>query len=94
VRRHGRFWVAQICELLIEHDDPRTARRLLGALRKSVRVDFIACSLPSRGHAARRGLVKSPSGTLLTAKPLRENLDPDPTQPASWALSLGDLELL
>ena len=94
LRRHGRFWVAQICELLVEHDDPRTARRLLAEVRSSSRADFVACSLPSRGHAARRGLLKSPRGTLLTANPLRENLDPDPTLPASWALSLGDLELL
>ena len=94
VRRHGRFSVAQICELLVEHDDPRTARRLLAEIRSSSRADFVACSLPSRVHAARRGLLKSPRGTLLTANPLRENLDPDPTLPASWALSLGDLELL
>jgi GNAT superfamily N-acetyltransferase len=94
VRCHGRFWVAQICELLVEHDDPRTARRLIAQVRTAARVDFIACAMPSRVHAARRGLVKSPSGTLLTANPLRENLRPDPTLPASWALSLGDLELL
>jgi hypothetical protein len=94
VRRHGRFWVAQICELLVEHDDPRTARRLLAEVRSSSRVDFLACSLPSRVHAARRGLLKAPRGTLLTANPLRDNLHPDPTLPASWALSLGDLELL
>jgi hypothetical protein len=26
--------------------------------------------------------------------PIQQNLVPDPTQRASWALSLGDLELL
>jgi GNAT superfamily N-acetyltransferase len=94
VRSYGRFWVAQICELFVEHDDPRTARRLFAQVRKAARVDVIVCSLPSRAHAARRGFVKSPGGTLLTVNPLRENLRPDPTLPASWALSLGDLELL
>jgi GNAT superfamily N-acetyltransferase len=94
VRRHGRFWLAQICELLVEDDDPRTARRLIAQVRKATRADFIACSLPSRADAARRILVSSPHRTLLTASPLRENLRPDPTLPTSWALSLGDLDLL
>jgi len=57
-------------------------------------VDFLACSLPSRAHAARAGFLTSPHRTLLTANPLRDDLHPDPTLPASWDLSLGDLDLL
>ena len=94
VRGHGRFWVAQVCELLIERDDPRIARRLFAQVRKAARVDFLACSLPSRAHAARAGFLTSPHRTLLTANPLRDDLHPDPTLPASWDLSLGDLDLL
>jgi hypothetical protein len=29
----------------------------------------------------------------LVANPLREEMDPDPTDLRSWALSLGDLEV-
>jgi hypothetical protein len=68
----------------IERDDPRIARRLFAQVRKAARVDFLACSLPSRAHAARTGFLRSPHRTLLTANPLRDTVHPDPTLPASW----------
>lgn len=94
VRRHGRVWVSQVCELLIEQGDQRTARRLLRRVKKAAPADVIACAFRSRRQAARCGFLESPRGAALTANPLREDIVPDPTSGGSWALSLGDLELL
>jgi hypothetical protein len=33
-------------------------------------------------------------GSRLLVNPVREDIDPDPTETTSWALSYGDLELL
>jgi hypothetical protein len=40
-----------------------------------------------------RGFVRAPRGPTLAVRPLGE-VDPDPAQARSWALSLGDLEVL
>ena len=92
-RRHGRFWVSHICELFAEHEDRRTARHLIDRVR-GASADFISCSFPSRRSAARFGFVPFRSGKGLMVYRLQPNLAPDPTQRASWALSLGDLDLL
>ena len=94
LHRHDRLSVAQICELLVEREDPRTARRLLRQLRRVAGPHSSPVRFDSRRRAARCGFVRSPRGAMITANPLREALVPDPTLPASWALSLGDLELL
>ncbi len=94
VRRHGRFWVSQVCELLAERGERRIVRRLLRGVRRAAPVDGVACAFPSRRQAARCGFLESLRGAALTANPLREGIVPDPTLAASWALSLGDLELL
>jgi hypothetical protein len=43
---------------------------------------------------ARCGLAPLLAGATLGVNPLREGLSPDPTRSASWAMSLGDLELI
>jgi GNAT superfamily N-acetyltransferase len=93
-RRHGSFWVLHVCELFVEQDDRRTARHLLRQVRDAAPADFVTCSFSSRTHAARCGFVPYRGGTVLMTFPLQQNLAPDPTQRASWALSFGDLELL
>jgi GNAT superfamily N-acetyltransferase len=93
-RRHGPFWVSHVCELFVDRSDRRTARQLLHLVRDAAPTDFISCSFTSRRHAALHGFVQYPGRTVLMTYPLQQNLVPDPTQPASWALSLGDLELL
>jgi predicted N-acetyltransferase YhbS len=94
LRRHGSAWVSHVCELLVADNDRRIARRILDRVRKAAPADFVTCNFPSRRDAALCGFVQSPGGTLLVARPLRQNLNPDPTRRASWALSIGDLELL
>jgi hypothetical protein len=93
-RRHGSLWVTHICELFVEHDDRRAVRRLLERVRDAAPADIINCSFASRRQAASCGLLQYGRGSVLTTHPLQQNLVPDPTRLASWALSLGDLELL
>lgn len=94
LRRHGSFWVSHVCELFVEQDDRRAARHLLRQVRDAAPADFVTCSFSSHTHAALRGFVPYRGGTVLMTFPLQQNLVPDPTQRASWALSFGDLELL
>jgi hypothetical protein len=94
VRRHGRFWVSHVCELLAEQNDHRTVRHLLHRVRAAAAVDFLIGSFTCRREAARWGFVQLPGGTELRTRSLHQNLLPDPTRRASWALSRGDLELL
>jgi GNAT superfamily N-acetyltransferase len=93
-RRHGRFWVSHICELLAADDDHRTVRRLADRVCDAASTDFFSCSFLSRRSAAACGFVPYRSRNVLMVYPLQLNLVPDPTQRASWALSLGDLDLL
>jgi predicted N-acetyltransferase YhbS len=94
VQRHGRISVAHICELLVERDDRRLTRRLVRAVRQAARTEFLIVALRSDGLATRCGLVRSRHAATIAVNPLRADLVPDPTKPQSWALSLGDLELI
>jgi hypothetical protein len=93
-RRHGAFWVSHVCEMLVERDDRRLVRRLLQGVRDAAAVDFIRCSFASRAQAASHGFLHCRRRLLLTTSLFQANPVPDPTRPDSWALSIGDLELL
>lgn len=93
-RRHGPFWVLDVCELLVDRRDPRAIRHVLRRVRGSAPADFIICSFSSRLRALRCGFAQLPGGTDLMTDTLQENLPFDPARRASWALSRGDLELL
>ena len=74
------------------------ARRLLRRVAQATTVDFVVCHFP-QGSAARHaaiqsGFVRVRSGPAPTVRPLVEHVDPDPTKRSSWAISLGDLDLL
>ncbi len=90
----GRFSVTRICELLTERDDERAERQLMRRVREIARTDFLICSGTSSRAAFRSGLVRSNRTATIAANPLRSDLMPDPTRASSWALSLGDLELI
>jgi GNAT superfamily N-acetyltransferase len=94
VQRYRRFSVTHLCELLVERDDRRLTRTLIRAVRQATRSDFVVAALRSPVLATSCGLVRLRHATTITVKPLRTGLTPDPTQPTSWALSLGDLELI
>jgi hypothetical protein len=93
-RRHGTFWVLEVCELLVERRDRRTARRLLRQVREAAPADLLSCGFPSRHEAALCGFVQVRHREVLVTYPLQQKLVPDSTRRASWALSRGDLELL
>jgi GNAT superfamily N-acetyltransferase len=93
-RRHGPLWVSHVCELFVEGNDVRLARRLLRKVRDAAPADFLSCSFPSRHAAALCGFVQYDRGPAVTTYPLHTNLTPDPTERASWSMSIGDLELL
>ena len=91
-------WAVALCELLAAGDDPRRLRELLGRVRTAAPADFAVCHFPpaspARRAAQRGGFVRLPRGQRLMVNPLHDDLAPDPTVTASWALSYGDLELL
>ncbi len=94
IQRLRRLRVARISELLLERDDGELARRLTRAVRRASGADALTCAFPTHRAAARCGFVRAPQTTTIAANPLRDDLRPDPTSPGSWALSLGDLELI
>lgn len=93
-RMHGRFSVAHVYEILTERGDERVVRELVRKVRGRAAADLLVCAFPSARAAWRCGLVRSGRTAMIAANPLRDGLSPDPTQPSSWALSLGDLELI
>ena len=93
-RRHGPLWVADVCELLVEHGDRRTVRHLLRLVADAAATDFIRCKFSSRHHAASFGFLQTRGVTTLMTLPLKHSLTPDPARRTSWELSHGDLELL
>jgi hypothetical protein len=92
--RHGRFWVSRVCELLVAEGDARGARRLVARVSRAAAADAVMCSFPSRVMAARCGFVPIPGGVPLTVRLIDGEVSPDPLRGGSWALSLGDLEVL
>lgn len=94
IQQRGRFSVALICELFAEHADPQLTQRLVRDVRRAAHADLVVAALGSNRLAARCGLVPLLSGTTISVHPQREGLMPDPARRASWALSLGDLEMI
>lgn len=94
IHRRGRFSIATVCELLTERGEEGAGRALVQGVRRSARTDFLVCAFTSARAAVHCGLVRSRRSAMVAANPLREGLEPDPTKTSSWALSLGDLELI
>lgn len=96
VRARGPLWESTVCELIARPDDAKTRRSLLAKVASSAAVDHITCHFPVRSleaSAARRaGFLPSPGGMTFVVNSLR-NAQVDPLDAASWALSLGDLEV-
>lgn len=93
-QQRGRFSVACVCELLTERDDGEVVRKLLRRVRHGAQADFLVCAFTSSRAAGRCGLVRLGRTAMIAANPIHDGLAPDPTQPSSWELSLGDLELI
>ena len=97
VRPRGALVEATVAETIVRGGDRRSAGRLLRLVGASARMDHAACSFPrgsSPWAAARRaGFVRVPGGMTLVVNALGHDLEPDPFDLRSWALSLGDLEV-
>jgi predicted N-acetyltransferase YhbS len=93
-QRRGLLRTAHVVELLVARDDVKLARRLTRGVRRAANADFVACAFASPRTALHCGFVPAPGAAMIAANPLRDGLQPDPTLPGSWALSLGDLELI
>jgi hypothetical protein len=94
LHRHGRYAILQVCELLVAERDAHTARTLLRAISHAAHADFIECAFEAPLRATMCGFAPLPHGAVLTTTPPQRNGIPDPADGHSWALSLGDLELL
>jgi hypothetical protein len=96
VRPRGTLTEATVADVLTAPGDTATARALLHEIRRSAPLDHLTCSFPTgwtAARAARRsGYVRSPEGMSFVTNPLRDTAL-DPRVMASWALSLGDLEV-
>ena len=97
VRPRGLLWETTVSDLVAPDRDSHIARRLLRRVIRASDVDHLTCSFPARtapSRAARQvGFIRAPRGMTLVVKALSRDLSPDPRELASWALSLGDLEV-
>jgi hypothetical protein len=92
----GRLWESTVAEVLAG-GDASVARRLLRKVALAAPCDHLTFHAPAGTPLARvawrSGFLPSPAAVSLVVNPLRDDLRPDPTEPQSWALSLGDLEV-
>jgi GNAT superfamily N-acetyltransferase len=97
VRPRGATWETMVADLIVPPADRKTARRLLTRVAQAASVAHVTCHFPKRSvqsiAARQAGYFRAPVGLRLISKPLRNNLNPDPLNLGSWALTLGDLEV-
>jgi GNAT superfamily N-acetyltransferase len=97
VRPRGPLWQSSVADVIVSEGDVRTARALLRRIAVAAPVDYLAFRMPKSSAPARAalrlGFLPIPGGLTLVVNPLTEGLRPDPANPRSWALSLGDLEV-
>jgi GNAT superfamily N-acetyltransferase len=90
--RSGSVWLAYVCELLAPR--PRIARALLRAVGAAGALDCACANFGSAAQALCAGAPLRAGFIELTVRAVHEDLPVAPTRSSSWALSLGDLELL
>ncbi|MGH2747963.1 MAG: GNAT family N-acetyltransferase [Actinomycetota bacterium] len=94
VKRRRALWETTIAELITAPGDHEARRGLLAAVVRAAPVHHVTLLDGSGwGRAAQAGFVRMPSTMTLVVNPLRDIPSPDPTEPSSWALTLGDVEV-
>lgn len=96
-RWRGKLAEFTLSEVIVRAGDRRAARRLLREVARRADTGHVASHFPAGSDvasAARRSgyLTLRRRGLTLVANPLRV-VDPNPLELASWAFSLGDLEV-
>lgn len=91
-------WECSLAEAIVAPGDRRGAARLLGKVRAAcAATDHVAALFPPRSTVAAvartRAYLPVPVGPTLMVRLLAGDVSPDPTARASWALSLGDVEV-
>lgn len=98
IHRRGPLLVSTVCELFVAGSDRGLARNLLRQVVKASPVDYLVCHFPLRSTqrqaALQCGFVRMPRGPVPTIRVFGDGIVPDPAQRASWALCLGDFDLL
>jgi GNAT superfamily N-acetyltransferase len=98
LRRSGPSWNTRICEVLVADGDAETARRLVRGAVRAADVVYATCHFPpgsvQRRAATRCGFVRSRHGERIVSFKLDPEVTPDPVDHRSWALSLGDLDIV
>jgi GNAT superfamily N-acetyltransferase len=98
VRPRGRLLETTVSEVLVRPGDEATARRLLGRVVRAAEVDHASCRFAGGTAAARaarrRGFLPTGRGMMFVINRIgRRQIEPDPHDLRSWALTLGDLEV-
>jgi GNAT superfamily N-acetyltransferase len=97
VRPRGALWESTVAETIVADHDRRIARQLLREVVAAAPVDHVAGRAPEGSGAAAAlrhvGFLPSPKGIALAVNTRRQDVEPDPLELRSWALSLGDLEV-
>lgn len=91
VRRRGALWETAIAELMTRPGDRNGRRTLLGEVVRAAPVHHV--TLVDGLGSAGPGFMRSRSPMTLVVNPLRDGIYPNPTEPGSWALALGDVEV-
>jgi GNAT superfamily N-acetyltransferase len=91
VRRRGRLLESTVTEIIAPGDD-RNEHRLLREVVRAADTDYVVYRSQSGRHAGWWVSLRAQGGISLMVNRLR-SVSPDPVNPRSWALSLGDLEV-
>lgn len=97
LRARGRLREAVVCEAFAPENEQDRLRDLLQALPREAGADHAVAHLgegwPARASLRAAGYHRLPRGGItFTVRPVTPSR-PDPLDPASWSLSLGDLEV-
>jgi hypothetical protein len=90
--------IASVCELLIGPDDLTLGRRLLRDVAHASGADLLTCHFArhstQRRAALRAGFVRTHRQLLPAMRRVSSDISPDPTLSDSWAMCLGDFDML
>jgi hypothetical protein len=95
---HHGLWEAVVEELIVRPDDRRAAVQILRQIAHAGPFGLLSCRFPDgtaqRSAARRLGFVYRRTGMPLLVGSTRAGIEPSPDRLDSWALALGDVDVL